>query len=123
MLKSSFVVHSLFDSLRTNGDPDPTSPHEGDDNRNTINYAQAKYAKRTRTVSPTSAKHDLEAKRLERERQRRHQRATELDARRKERDARFLDELYADFPDIKENGKVTFVDMFTLSNANHRCSG
>lgn len=101
------IVNSLFNSLRTNGDPDPTSPTEEDSNRNTKNYTHAKHAKRTRTVSPASAKRELEVKRIERERHRREQRENDLNARRRERDARFLRELYAEV-DINENGKAIF---------------
>ncbi|KAF9460687.1 hypothetical protein BDZ94DRAFT_1197302 [Collybia nuda] len=94
--KGKRKVNMLFDSLRENSDPDPTSPTQEDNQRNTLNYAHTKYSKRTRTVSPTSAKRELEAKRVEREKRRRERRDNDLNAWRKERDARFLKELYVE---------------------------
>ena len=96
------IVNSLFDSLRSNGHTTP-SDEEFYDNRGM--FCASKHSKRRRAVSPASAKRDLEAKRLERQKRRQHQREQEFNARRQERDVRFLDELYTEIQDLEKNGE------------------
>lgn len=94
-------VNSLFNSLRSDH---ATLSDEEEPTRNSGSYRPSKLPKRRRTVSPASAKRDLEARRLEREKRRQRRREEDLNARRQERDARFLNELYAETPDLEMNG-------------------
>ncbi|KAF9012323.1 hypothetical protein BDQ17DRAFT_1537204 [Cyathus striatus] len=95
-LQGKRKVNSLFDSLRS---PDDTAfgGTNGDDTpRNGAYYAPSTQYKRTRTVSPSAAKRELESKRLEREKQKRDRREKELHARREERHHRFMQDMLAD---------------------------
>lgn len=95
-----FAVNSLFDSLRPTDDQDQyhSRPTDEENSRNTVNYAQSHHSKRTRTLSPSAAKRDLEAKRLEREKQKRMRRERELAERRQEKMKHFLYEVFAEVP-------------------------
>jgi hypothetical protein len=100
------VVNSLFDSLRSNGhDDNHTTISEEENNRINGNYLHSKHSKRRRTVSPASAKRDLEGRRSERERRKQTRREQELNARRQQRDAEFLNGLYAEATDLDMNGE------------------
>ncbi|KAF8893331.1 hypothetical protein BD779DRAFT_1467705 [Infundibulicybe gibba] len=90
-------VTSLFDPLRSHNDPD-YSNHLDEDSSHNSTYVSADRTKRTRTVSPSAAKRDLEAKRLERERQKNQRREQELNHRREQRNHRFMSEVYAEVP-------------------------
>jgi hypothetical protein len=100
------VVNSLFDSLRSNGhDDDHATISEEESHRNNGHYLRSKHSKRRRTVSPASAKRDLEGRRLEREKRKQTRREQELNARRQQRDVNFLNELYAEATDLDMNGE------------------
>jgi hypothetical protein len=107
------IVNSLFDSLRSNGHDDLTTFPDEDSRRNSGNYLHSKHSKRRRTVSPASAKRDLEARRLERETRKQRRREQDLNARRQERDVMFLNELYAEIPDLETNGEPLKVVLGT----------
>lgn len=93
-------VSSLFDSLRTQDDPEyfDRSPEEEYSARNTVNYSPVNASKRTRTFSPGAAKRDLETRRLEREKQKRERREKELNHRKQQRYQLFLSEIYSEVP-------------------------
>lgn len=110
-------MNSLFDSLRSNGDSDPDHTRPADEYlRNTMNYVPTKRAKRTRTVSPTSAKRDLEAKRLERERQKKERWEQELQARRQQRESQFLREVYNEIPDLPMPGRIHNISLMGIDS-------
>lgn len=93
LLKYRSPVAKLFESL---------SPHEEVTQeeclRNAVNYEQTTYTKRTRTVSPSAAKRDLEAKRIERERQKQGRREREKQGRNEALFEQFVNSLYTDIP-------------------------
>jgi hypothetical protein len=100
-----FIVDLLFDSLRSNGQVDRATLSDEDVDCHSGTYFYSKHSKRRRTVSPASAKRDLEARRLEREKRKQHRWEQELNARREERDMRFLNELYIEIPDLELSGE------------------
>lgn len=63
--------------------------------RNSPDFTEARY-KRTRTVSPTSTKRDLDAKRLKRVRKKTARRKSDIDSRARSRDSEFLQSVYYD---------------------------
>lgn len=105
-LTNPFKVDTLFDSLKSNGNPDQMECMGDKMFRNTMYYVPSKYGKRTRAVSPASAKRDLDTKRLYRERKKQKRWEEELKARRQERDTRFLREVYSEIPDPLVSGKI-----------------
>lgn len=100
-------MNTLFESLRSE------DPHYANEDylRNTINYAP-KYQKRTRTVSPSSTKRELEAKRIEREKQKRERREQEILARRQLREQRFMSEILADVPEGEAGASAVLSRLF-----------
>lgn len=90
------LVDSLFESLRSRNNPDYGPPSDEDYLRNRVNYAQSQYSKRSRTLSPTSAKRELDAKRTERVKSKKERRDQEVKARRMERERRFMSEILTD---------------------------
>ncbi|TFK44702.1 hypothetical protein BDQ12DRAFT_717858 [Crucibulum laeve] len=110
-------VNSLFESFRSRDDPDFGYGNNSEYLRNTVNYTPAKNAKRTRTVSPSAAKRDLESKRLEREKQKKTRREQELNARRHERETRFMSEILADVPEMEETSDGNNLDDETIHTA------
>ncbi|RDB16791.1 hypothetical protein Hypma_002622 [Hypsizygus marmoreus] len=108
-------VQSVFESLRTNGDPDHVWP-EDEFLRNGKTYT-SNNTKRARTLSPASAKRALDASRLLREKQKRERREQELNARRQARDSQFLNELFIDIPeDIPDASQGSAVEMESASD-------
>lgn len=101
-------VNSIFGSLRSNGHPDrDNEDYLGDELiRNTASYIPSGYGKRTRIVSPSSAKRDLDTRRLFRERKKQKRWDEEIKARRQNRDSRFLREVYTEIPIPNVSGKV-----------------
>jgi len=116
------AVNSLFDSLRFNGHVDHATISEEESHQNNGNYFHSAHPKRRRTVSPASAKRDLEAKRLEREKRKQYRREQELNARKQERDIKFLDELYAEIANLEMNGKPSgaVLGRSCISGQKHR---
>ncbi|GLB37062.1 putative zinc finger, C3HC4 type (RING finger) [Lyophyllum shimeji] len=97
------TLTSLFDSLRTNGDHDTETTRLTDEEplRNRVNYVTTTNAKRTRTVSPSTAKEDLAARRQVREERKAKYWKQEHEARRLAREAELLKELYRNNSDVE----------------------
>ncbi|CAK5265773.1 unnamed protein product [Mycena citricolor] len=89
---------SLFDSFKTQEDPDYWTLPEEVETRNAPNYSPAKASKRTRTFSPNATKRDLETRRLEREKHKRQRRAKELRHRTEKAFQNFMHGVYAEVP-------------------------
>jgi reverse gyrase len=107
-----FIASSLFGSLRSQDDPDYVRPSDEDYLRNTAKYSYTKHYKRTRTgSSPSSAKRDLEAKRLAREKLKKERREQALKDRREAKYQKFLEEVYADVPDLHTYMNGAFNDV------------
>ena len=102
-----FSVTLLFESLKSNGHGDLSRTCSGDDEafRNGMYCFPSQHRKRTRTVSPASAKRDLEAKRLSREKKRQERREEEMTARRAQREWQFLQEVLDEVPEPGMQGK------------------
>ncbi|KAJ7579272.1 hypothetical protein C8J56DRAFT_340929 [Mycena floridula] len=76
-------------------DPALASYQEEEVLRDAVNETDQRY-KRTRTTSPGAVKRDLEARRLEREKQKRQRRKSELTGRQQQWHAQFMNEVYAE---------------------------
>lgn len=102
-------VNILFESLRRpDENPNDSRPSEGPGD---IDKSYAK--KRTRTVSPTTAKRDLEAKRMEREKQKRDKRERLLNEWREERMKNFIEENFVEVPTTGLSFRYPFSGLLT----------
>ncbi|KAJ3799185.1 hypothetical protein GGU11DRAFT_679995 [Lentinula aff. detonsa] len=74
---------------------------EEDWSRTTLIYEQTAQRKRTRKVSPGAAKRELDIRRAERDKRRQKRRQARLIGRRQQWHEQFMQEVYAEVPDLK----------------------
>ncbi|THV05040.1 hypothetical protein K435DRAFT_826551 [Dendrothele bispora CBS 962.96] len=80
--------------------PDPDYLQSTDAARKAFNYEQTDTGKRTRTVSPTAARRELDAKKFQREKRRQERRHARVSGRRQQWHEQFMREVYAQVPEM-----------------------